>query len=89
MIKTLPIAGRWLLVRGALNAGPTVGLGAAGMHNPKAHLTTNGPGGWFQTALHYHQLHTLGLLAIGALILGWLMFTWGSGVPARLFHHDT
>lgn len=40
-------------------------LGAAGMHGLKAHLAANDPGGWFQAALLYHQLHALGLLAVG------------------------
>lgn len=64
-MKTLPTPARWFLLLGALNMALTVGLGAAGMHGLKAHLTANDPGGWFQTALHYHQLHSLGLLAIG------------------------
>lgn len=47
----------------------TISLGAAGMHGLKAHLAAHDPGGWFQTALHYHQLHALGLLAIGLTII--------------------
>jgi uncharacterized membrane protein YgdD (TMEM256/DUF423 family) len=67
-MNTLPTLARWFLVLGALNMALTVGLGAAGMHSLKAHLAANDPGGWFQTALHYHQLHALGLLVLGLAV---------------------
>lgn len=67
-MKTLTPLARLFLILGALNMALTVGLGAAGMHGLKAHIAANDPGGWFQTALHYHQLHSLGLLAIGLAI---------------------
>ncbi|MDP1527108.1 MAG: DUF423 domain-containing protein [Rhodocyclaceae bacterium] len=81
-MKPLPTLARWFLILGAINMALTVGLGAAGMHGLKAHLAANDPGGWFQTALHYHQLHALGLLAIGLAMSRILPNRWlaGSGL---------
>jgi len=64
-MNNLPTLARGFLILGALNMALTVGLGAAGMHGLKAQIAANDPGGWFQTALHYHQLHALGLMVIG------------------------
>ena len=69
MMQPLPASARLFLILGAINMALTVGLGAAARHGLKAHLTSHDPGAWFQTALHYHQLHSLGLLAIGLTIL--------------------
>lgn len=68
MLK-LPTLSRWFLILGALNMAFTVGLGAAAAHGLKALLAANDPGGWFQMALHYHQIHSLGVLATGATLL--------------------
>jgi uncharacterized membrane protein YgdD (TMEM256/DUF423 family) len=67
-MNSLPTLARWFLVLGALNMALTVGLGAAGMHGLKAQIAANDPGGWFHTALHYHQLHALGLMVIGLAV---------------------
>ncbi|MDP2170636.1 MAG: DUF423 domain-containing protein [Rhodocyclaceae bacterium] len=64
----LPSSARWFLILGALNLALSVALGAAGMHALKAQLASNDPAGWFQTALHYHQLHALGLLVVGLAV---------------------
>jgi uncharacterized membrane protein YgdD (TMEM256/DUF423 family) len=56
---------RWFMALGALNAALTVAMGAAAMHTLRAALAANDPAGWFQTALHYHQLHALGLILVG------------------------
>jgi uncharacterized membrane protein YgdD (TMEM256/DUF423 family) len=71
-----PTLSRWFLALGALNMALNVGLGAAGMHGLKAHLATNDPGGWFQTALQYHQLHALGLMLIGLAVTRFPASRW-------------
>lgn len=67
---------RIFLTLGALNMALTVGLGAAGMHGLKAQLMANDPGGWFQTALNYHQMHSIGLLALGLATLRFRINRW-------------
>lgn len=64
MTRPLNLADGFLAL-GAFNLALAVALGAAGMHALKAHLAANDPAGWFQIALHYHQLHALGLIALG------------------------
>jgi uncharacterized membrane protein YgdD (TMEM256/DUF423 family) len=75
-MNTLPTLSRWFLVLGALNMALTIGLGAAGMHGLKANLAANDPGGWFQTALQYHQLHALGLMLIGLAVARFPASRW-------------
>jgi uncharacterized membrane protein YgdD (TMEM256/DUF423 family) len=59
------VSARIFLVLGGVGAALAVALGAAGMHALKPYLAANDPAGWFQTALTYHQWHSLGLLAVG------------------------
>jgi len=57
------LTARLFLACGALSAAVSVVLGAAG-----AHALSGLPEGalaWFHTALHYHQFHALGLIAVG------------------------
>lgn len=77
-----PAMARWFLILGALNMALTVGLGAAGMHGLKAQIAASDAADWFQTALHYHQLHSLGLLIIGLAMLRIPTNRWlnGSGL---------
>lgn len=64
-MNAAPSFARLFLILGALNLAASIALGAAGMHGLKAQLIANDPAGLFQTALHYHELHALGLLAVG------------------------
>lgn len=75
-MNNLPTLARGFLILGALNMALTVGLGAAGMHGLKAQIAANDPGGWFQTALHYHQLHALGLMVIGLALARFPSSRW-------------
>lgn len=59
---------RFFLIAGSLSAALSVALGAAGMHGFKALLAEHDPAGWFSTALHYHQLHSLALIVVGVLM---------------------
>lgn len=65
MINRLP---RLLLVLGAINGFLTVALGAFGAHALKRVLDERALG-WWQTAVHYHGVHALALLATGVLAL--------------------
>lgn len=70
----MPGSARLFLVLGALSAAVSVLLGAAGAHvfagKPAQALAL------FQTALQYHQLHAVGLLAVGLVL--------GRSAPSRL-----
>ena len=59
---------RAFLVLGAINGLLTVALGAFGAHALKGLLDERGVG-WWQTAVHYHGLHAVALLAVGMLAL--------------------
>ena len=71
------------LILGGLNAALVVMLGAFGAHGLKAKLTADMLA-VYQTAVHYHLFHALGLLAVGLVATqiadsawlkwsGWLM----------------
>lgn len=73
---------RWLVLLGALNGFLAVAFGAFGAHALRNGIADNLFNA-FQTAVQYHQIHALGLLAIGLLARhqrcswlsasGWLM----------------
>lgn len=58
------------LVLGGVNAALAVALGAFGAHVLKARIS-NDMMAVYHTAFHYHAMHALGLLAVGAAA-GWL-----------------
>jgi uncharacterized membrane protein YgdD (TMEM256/DUF423 family) len=59
----MPLSARIFLFLGAVFAAVSIVLGAAAAH-ALAGLPAAAQG-WFQTALHYHQFHALGLVAVG------------------------
>lgn len=71
------------LILGSINAALVVMLGAFGAHGLKARITTEMLT-LFQTGVHYHVFHSLGLLVVGVVAVqivdsvflkwaGWLM----------------
>lgn len=56
----------WLSLA-ALNLALAIATGAFGAHALKARLSAEALG-WWQTAVLYHLVHALGLLAIGSLL---------------------
>ena len=56
----------WVMI-GALLGLTGVALGAFGAHGLAARLEANGRAGTFQTAVQYHQIHAVALIALGAL----------------------
>lgn len=55
------------VVLGSLNAFLAVALGAFGAHALKTRLTASNMLDVYQTGVHYHLIHALGLLAIALL----------------------
>lgn len=79
----MPSTAKLFLILGGLNAALVVMLGAFGAHGLKAILTADMLA-VYQTAVHYHLFHALGLLAVGLVATqiadsvwlrwsGWLM----------------
>lgn len=74
---------RYLLIAGALTAAAGVVLGAFGAHALKARLDPQMLAIW-QTAVHYHLVHALGMIGIALAsahwpgttltVSGWLLF---------------
>jgi uncharacterized membrane protein YgdD (TMEM256/DUF423 family) len=56
----------WIVI-GAVLAGLGVALGAFGSHALRAALTENGRLETYQTAVQYHLIHALALIAVGLL----------------------
>ncbi len=74
------------LVLGSVNAFLSVALGAFGAHVLKPKLTASGMMSVYETGVHYHMMHALGLILIAVLSdklgsaslvswAGWLLFT--------------
>ena len=60
----MPPTSKLFLILGGINAALVVMLGAFGVHGLKAKLTAEMLA-VYQTGVHYHLFHALGLLAIG------------------------
>jgi uncharacterized membrane protein YgdD (TMEM256/DUF423 family) len=66
------------IILGSINAAFAVALGALGAHGLKRILTPE----WlaiYQTAVHYHMIHALGLLCIGILAQRYSTTLWLKG----------
>lgn len=79
----MPSTAKLFLILGGINAALVVMLGAFGAHGLKAKLTAEMLA-VYQTGVHYHLFHALGLLAVGLVATqvadsvwlkwsGWLM----------------
>jgi uncharacterized membrane protein YgdD (TMEM256/DUF423 family) len=79
----MPPSSKLILILGAINAALAVLLGAFGAHGLKARISVELLA-VYQTGVHYHLFHALGLLAVGIMALhivdsvylkwaGWLM----------------
>ena len=79
----MPIIAKLFLILGGINAALVVMLGAFGAHGLKARMTAEMLA-VYQTGVHYHLFHALGLLAVGLVATqiadsvylrwsGWLM----------------
>ncbi len=79
----MPQTAKLLLLLGGINATLVVMLGAFGAHALKARLSVDMMA-VYQTGIHYHLFHALGLLAVGLMAMqisdsaylrwsGWLM----------------
>jgi len=79
----MPQTAKILLILGSINAALVVLLGAFGAHTLKARLSVEMMAA-YQTGIHYHLFHAMGLLAAGLLATqltdsaylkwsGWLM----------------
>lgn len=82
-MSEVPLRARLAIALGALLLAAAVALGAAGAHALKPLLLANDPAGWFETARRYHELHSLGLIAVGLAIARWPGSRW-LGVAALL-----
>jgi len=71
----MPTLSKLFLVLGGANAALVVALGAFGAHVLKARIADDMMAA-YQTAVLYHAIHALGLLAVG-VVAGWLP---GSGL---------
>lgn len=83
------------LILGSINAALVVMLGAFGAHGLKARITTEMLT-LFQTGVHYHLFHSLGLLVVGVVAVqivdsvflkwaGWLMLAGIFLFPGSLY----
>jgi uncharacterized membrane protein YgdD (TMEM256/DUF423 family) len=64
----MPPSSKLILILGAINAALAVLLGAFGAHGLKTRISV-GMLAVYQTGVHYHLFHALGLLAVGIVAL--------------------
>ena len=76
----MPVQARIFLVFGSLALLLAVAMGAFGAHLLKMRLTPEMMA-VYETAVHYHFYHALGLLAVGLLVLHAPAAVWRAKAP--------
>jgi uncharacterized membrane protein YgdD (TMEM256/DUF423 family) len=79
------VSSHWIIIAAGLLGFTGVGLGAFGAHALKDTLTASGTLPLWQTAVQYHLIHAVALLAIGVWPgagnqAHWIAWCWTAGV---------
>lgn len=79
-----PVAARIAVAFGALNLALATALAAAGAHAFRTQLLAQDSAAWFDTAGRVHELHALGLVAIGLAIFSRPANRWFQAAAAAV-----